>query len=98
MRVCRRKWGGVSYETWSETCDTLHAHTQFLGKLAVALAPPEPQLQHAALRLTARRMGDSSRCRRRTAPGPSVVALDLRNHEMAIETSAKGSRRIALDS
>ena len=25
-----------------------------LGKLAVALAPPEPQLQHAALRLTAR--------------------------------------------
>jgi len=25
-----------------------------LGKLAVRLAPPEPQLQHAALRLTAR--------------------------------------------
>ena len=39
---------------WSATCDTLHAHTQVLGKLAVALAPPEPQLQHAALRLTAR--------------------------------------------
>ena len=44
----------ASYETWSETCDTVHAHTQVLGKLAVALAPPEPQLQHAALRLTAR--------------------------------------------
>ena len=42
------------YEAWRETCDTLHAHTQVLGKLAVALAPPEPQLQHAALRLTAR--------------------------------------------
>ena len=39
---------------WSATCDTLHAHTQVLGKLAAALAPPEPQLQHAALRLTAR--------------------------------------------
>ena len=37
-----------------ETCDTLHAHTQVLGKLAAELAPPEPQLQHAALRLTAR--------------------------------------------
>ena len=36
------------------TRDTLHAHTQVLGKLAVTLAPPEPQLQHAALRLTAR--------------------------------------------
>jgi Family of unknown function (DUF5996) len=89
------QWGVVSYETWTETCDTLHAHTQFLGKLAVALAPPEPQLQHAALRLTARGW--------ETAPLPApdgsgalVVALDLQQHEMAIETSAKGNRRIAL--
>jgi hypothetical protein len=89
------QWGAVSYETWTETCDTLHAHTQFLGKLAVALAPPEPQLQHAALRLTARGW--------ETAPLPApdgsgalVVALDLQQHEMAIETSAKGNRRIAL--
>jgi hypothetical protein len=36
------------------TLDTLHAHTQVLGKLSAALAPPEPQLQHAALRLTGR--------------------------------------------
>src|SRR5689334_24709726 len=47
-------WPAVSYERWGATCDTLHAHTQVLGKLAVRLAPPEPQLQHAALRLTAR--------------------------------------------
>ncbi|MBK5219218.1 MAG: hypothetical protein JJE35_05460, partial [Thermoleophilia bacterium] len=47
-------WPAVSYDGWSETCDTLHAHTQVLGKLAATLAPPEPQLQHAALRLTAR--------------------------------------------
>jgi hypothetical protein len=89
------EWGEVSYETWTETCDTLHAHTQFLGKLAVALAPPEPQLQHAALRLTARGW--------ETAPLPApdgsgslVVALDLQNHELAVETSARGARRIAL--
>ena len=44
----------LSYPDWSATCDTLHAHTQTLGKLAVRLAPPEPELQHAALRLTAR--------------------------------------------
>jgi Family of unknown function (DUF5996) len=88
-------WAAVSYETWTETCDTLHAHTQFLGKLAVALAPPEPQLQHAALRLSARGW--------ETAPLPApdgsgslVVALDLQHHEIAIETSAKGSRRIGL--
>jgi hypothetical protein len=46
-------WPAISYDQWAETCDTLHAHTQILGKLAVALAPPEPELQHAALRLTA---------------------------------------------
>jgi Family of unknown function (DUF5996) len=89
------QWDAVSYETWTETCDTLHAHTQFLGKLAVALAPPEPQLQHAALRLTARGW--------ETAPLPApdgsgslVVALDLQHHELAVETSAKGSRRVPL--
>ena len=47
-------WPPASYKEWRATCDTLHAHTQVLGKLAVRLAPPEPQLQHAALRLTAR--------------------------------------------
>src|ERR1700747_98698 len=48
------EWPALPYDAWSATCDTLHAHTQVLGKVAAALAPPEPQLQHAALRLTAR--------------------------------------------
>jgi len=47
-------WSALPYDEWRATRDTLHAHTQVLGKLAAALAPPEPQLQHAALRLTAR--------------------------------------------
>ena len=50
----RPSWPGLPFAEWHETCDTLHAHTQLLGKLAVALAPPEPELQHTALRLTAR--------------------------------------------
>ena len=55
MAVMTSPWPALpSYDAWQPTCDTLHAHTQVLGKLAVALAPPEPQLQHAALRLTAR--------------------------------------------
>src|ERR1700689_2447416 len=74
----------ASYEDWHATCDPLHAHTQVLGKLAVKLAPPEPQLQHAALRLTARGW--------ETAPLPApdgsgsmVVALDLHRHQAVIE-------------
>ena len=53
------------------TCDTLHAHTQVLGKLAVELAPPEPQLQHAALRLTARGWETAPAAGARMAPGRS---------------------------
>jgi len=88
-------WPAVSYEQWSDTCDTLHAHTQVLGKLAVALAPPEPQLQHAALRLTARGW--------ETAPLPApdgsgrlVVVLDLHTHEAVAEHSDGRTERISL--
>src|ERR1700743_409603 len=88
-------WPSASYDQWAATCDTLHAHTQVLGKLAAALAPPEPQLQHAALRLTARGW--------ETAPLPApdgsgslVVALDPRPHEAVVEHSAGQPRRVPL--
>ena len=88
-------WPAVSYEDWSDTCDTLHAHTQVLGKLAVALAAPEPEFQHVALRLTARGW--------ETAPLPApdgsgaiVVGLDLRTHEALVEHSGGAGRRTPL--
>jgi hypothetical protein len=88
-------WPAVSYDQWRATCDTLHAHTQVLGKLAVRLAPREPQLQHAALRLTARGW--------ETAPLPApdgsgalVAALDLRGHEAIVEHSDGRAERISL--
>jgi len=88
-------WPALSYEQWSETCDTLHAHTQVLGKLAVVLAPPEPQLQHAALRLTARGW-ETAPLRAPDGSGALVVALDLRTHEAVVEHSDGGVRRVAL--
>jgi Family of unknown function (DUF5996) len=88
-------WPAVSYEAWRATCDTLHAHTQVLGKLAARLAPPEPQLQHAALHLTARGW--------ETAPLPApdgsgalVVVLDLRRHLALAEHSSGPSEQVAL--
>jgi Family of unknown function (DUF5996) len=88
-------WPAISYEQWRATCDTLHAHTQVLGKLAVRLAPPEPQLQHAALRLTARGW--------ETVPLPApdgsgslVALLDLRSHEAVVEHSGGRVERVAL--
>jgi Family of unknown function (DUF5996) len=88
-------WPALEFAEWRATCDTLHAHTQILGKLAVALARPEPQLQHAALRLTARGW--------ETAPLPApdgsgavVAGLDLHAHEALAEHSDGRATRLPL--
>ena len=88
-------WPSVSYDEWSETCDTLHAHTQVLGKLAAKLAPPEPQLQHAALRLTARGW-ETGALPAPDGSGALVVALDLHAHEAVVEHSDGGRRNVSL--
>jgi hypothetical protein len=85
----------LPYESWSATCDTLHAHTQVLGKLAVVLAPPEPQLQHAALRLSARGW-ETLPLPAPDGSGALVVALDLQTHEAVAEHSDGSVRRVAL--
>ena len=88
-------WPDVSYARWRETCDTLHAHSQLLGKIAVALAPKEPQLQHGALRLTARGWET------RPLPAPNhsgaiVLVLDLHRHETRVEHSDGRVARVPL--
>jgi hypothetical protein len=88
-------WPALTYEQWSATCDTLHAHTQLLGKLAVALAPPEPQLQHAALRLTARGW-ETAPLRAPDGSGAFAVTLDLRTHEAIVEHTDGNEARVAL--
>jgi hypothetical protein len=88
-------WPAISYDRWAATCDTLHAHTQVLGKLAVALAPPEPELLHAALRLTARGL-ETGTLRAPDGSGSLVVALDLRTHEAVVEYSRGSVQRVPL--
>jgi hypothetical protein len=88
-------WPALAYDSWSATCDTLHAHTQVLGKLAVVLAPPEPELQHAALRLTARGW-ETLPLPAPDGSGAVVAALDLRTHEALVEHSDGRVERVAL--
>jgi hypothetical protein len=83
------------YAEWSATCDTLHGHTQVLGKLAATLAAPEPQLQHAALRLTARGW-ETLPLPAPDGSGALVVALDLRTHEAVVEHSDGREERVVL--
>ena len=88
-------WPALPFDAWRATCDTLHAHTQVLGKLAVSLAPPEPQLQHAALRLSARGW-ETLPLPAPDGSGALVVVLDLRSHEAVVEHSGGRVRRVAL--
>src|SRR3712207_3402095 len=84
------------YPEWQRTCDTLHAHTQVLGKLAVKLAPPEPELQHAALRLTARGF-ETLPLPAPDGSGALVAGLDLHGHEAFVEGSDGRGKRVALE-
>jgi hypothetical protein len=88
-------WPALAYDDWRATCDTLHAHTQVLGKIAATLSPPEPQLQHAALRLTARGW-ETPPVPAPDGSGAFVVALDLHTHEAVVEHSGKDPSRIPL--
>src|SRR3954452_4153663 len=90
-----RAWPRIPFESWRATCDTLHAHTQVLGKFAVALAPPEPQLLHAALRLTTR----GWETRPLPAPdgsGALSIALDLHRHLALVEHADGRVREVPL--
>src|SRR5512140_3985733 len=88
-------WPAMNYEHWRDTCDTLHAHTQVLGKLAAKLAPPEPQLQHAAMRLTARGW-ETLPLPASDRSGALVAGLDLRVHEAFLEHSDGRTQRVSL--
>src|SRR4249919_1980975 len=88
-------WPELSYKAWTATCDTLHAHAQVLGKLAVELAPAEPQLQHAALRLSARGW-ETLPLPAPDGSGAIVATLDLRTHEAVVEHSGGREARIPL--
>jgi hypothetical protein len=94
--VTPARWPALPpYEDWSATCDTLHAHTQVLGKLAATLGPAEPQLQHGALRLTARGW-ETPPLPAPDRSGAFVVALDLHRHEALAEHSDGRVERVAL--
>jgi hypothetical protein len=85
----------LPYEAWKATSDTLHAHTQVLGKLATNLAPPEPQLQHGALRLTARGW-ETLPLPAPDGSGAFAVALDLHRHELIVEHVDGRTRTVPL--
>jgi Family of unknown function (DUF5996) len=88
-------WPALDFEAASATLDTLHGHSQVLGKIAVVTAPPEPELQHAALRLTSRGW-ETQPLPAPNGSGAFTVVLDLHAHEVAVECSNGRERRLPL--
>jgi len=88
-------WRPLPYEAWRASRDTLHGHTQVLGKVALALAQTEPQLQHGALRLTVRGW-ETLPLSTPDGSGTIGLTLDLRSHHAAVEHQDGRGIRIPL--
>lgn len=86
-------WPELPYEAWKDTLATLHMKLQIVGKLRVALSPPELEWAHVALYVTSRGLT--------TGPLSSAgvifgVDVDLVGHEVLISTATGQTRRVAL--
>lgn len=81
------------FEAWRDTCQTLHLWTQILGKLKLTLAPEVNHWWHVALHVTPRGISTLG-----IPFGTRVfeMELDLRRHELRIDTSEGVERRLPL--
>src|SRR5690348_1024187 len=86
-------WPELPYEAWQDTLATLHLKLQIVGKLRLALSPPEPEWAHVSLSVTPRGLT--------TGPMSSGgltfgVDVDLIAHRVVITTTAGPTRQVAL--
>lgn len=89
----RAAWPSFQMESWPDTQATLHMWTQIVGKLRLALSPPENHFWHSALYVTGRGLT--------TSPMPFgadalQVDFDFVEHCLRMETSRGGSEVVAL--
>jgi hypothetical protein len=88
-------WPPLPLDGWRDTHDTLHMVTQVVGKLRLALSPPEPQWGHVALYVTARGLTTGP------VPGPRGgtfdVELDLLDHVVVVRRNDGRLARVPLE-
>jgi hypothetical protein len=91
-----KRWPALPYQSWKDTCQTLHLWTQIVGKVKLALNPEENHWWHVPLSVTA---GGLS-----TGPipwnGPPrrifEIRFDFIDHELLILTSDGAAKAIPL--
>jgi Family of unknown function (DUF5996) len=81
-------------EDWEPTRATLHMWTQIVGKLRLALAPPQNHFWHSTLYVTARGLTTSP-----MPCGSELVQIDFDfvDHQLLIATSRGERRTVALE-
>jgi len=87
-------WPALPYEAWKDTYDTLHMWSQMVGKVALALAPPENHGWGIALHLTERGMAT-----RLLPHGERSFSLefDFIEHRLVIATTDGAVRTVKLE-
>ncbi|MGD1067149.1 MAG: DUF5996 family protein [Vulcanimicrobiaceae bacterium] len=86
-------WPNIEVSGWAPTKRSLHLCSQMLGKLRVALSPPQPNWMHTALALDARGFTTGAMpCRETSAEG----LIDVFSSELILRHSTGDERRIAL--
>jgi hypothetical protein len=86
-------WPALPVRDWQATRDTLHLWTQIVGKIRLALAPPENHWWHVPLYVNATGLTTSLMPYR--GIGLEIV-FDLTAHVLVLRTTAGGTRRVAL--
>ena len=87
-------WPLLPYEDWKDTRDTLHMQLQVIGKVRLALSPPEPEWANVPLYVTGRGLWTS------TIPHPTGevfdIDVDLLDHHVAVRTGSGRLERTPL--
>lgn len=86
-------WPALPLAPWRATCDTLHMYAQVVGKVRLALSPPEPEWAHVAMYVTPRGLT--------TGPVPSgdrtfEIDFDFIAHRLNVVVSDGQTRSIPL--
>ncbi|WP_426750589.1 DUF5996 family protein [Myxococcus sp. Y35] len=94
METLDAAWPPLPLDAWKDTYATLHRYTQVIGKVKLALTPPQNHWWNVAFRVTARGMTTG------LIPyghGAFEVDFDFRSHELHVHASRGPSRVMALE-
>ena len=92
-RAAFEEWPALPYEAWKDTCDTLHMWSQIVGKVKLALNPPENHWWHVAFAVNARGLTTGSVPYKGRA---FEVQFDFIDHNLRILASDGGVKVIPL--